>query len=158
MPFGIGSHPAFKWPLDAGVPREDHVLVFDQPEPAPTRLVQENLLRPETPETLGLPTGIMELRPRRFDRGAVVFDRLASMSAEYRSPTGRAVRMGWTGFRELAVWSPLNAGLLCIEPWRGLPAPYDWADDERNRPDLEHLGPGEERAYTLEIDLVPPNR
>lgn len=156
MPFGIGLHPAFKWPLDAGAPREEHVLVFDQPETARTRLVQENLLQPESMVANHLPTGVMELLPQRFDHGAIVFDGLQSVSAEYRSPTGRAVRLSWTGFRELGVWSPAEGELLCIEPWRGLPAPHDWADDERNRPDLEQLGPGQERTYTLRIELAPP--
>lgn len=155
MPFGIGLHPAFKWPLDDGVPKEEHVLVFDQPETAHIRLVRENLLQPKSMVADHLPAGVMKLLPQRFDHGAVVFDKLQSTSAEYRSPTGRSVRMSWTGFRELGVWSPVEGELVCIEPWRGLPAPHDWADDERNRPDLEQLGPGLERTYTLRIDLVP---
>lgn len=157
IPFGIGFHPAFKWPLEAGAAGDQHVLIFDRPESGPTRRTQENLLLPQLFAEPSLGDGRMTLGAERFSEGAIILESLHSSSVQYRSASGRAVRLSWNGFRELALWSPAEGGLLCIEPWRGLPAPRDWTGEEADRPDLEHLAPGGTRTYSYRIDMEAPS-
>ena len=155
-PFGIGSHPAFNWPLEPQSAAEEHVLTFDQPEPHATRRTRDNLLLPQSFADTSLAAGTMQLTPDRFADGAIILETLRSSSVQYRSPSGRAIHLNWTGFRQLALWSPNEGGFLCIEPWRGLPAPADWTGDERSRADLEHLLPNETRTYAYRIEIETP--
>src|SRR5688572_20509122 len=37
MPGSFGFHPAFRWPLRPDLPREQHEVRFERPEPAPIR-------------------------------------------------------------------------------------------------------------------------
>lgn len=121
MPFALGWHPAFAWPLESGTERESHTIEFDRIEPAPIRRVEDGLLCSEHFETVAVGTKL-DLLDRHFAPGAVVMDSLRSTSMTYSCPTGRSVRLEWTNFGSLAVWSPHDADLLCIEPWHGLPA------------------------------------
>jgi galactose mutarotase-like enzyme len=156
LPFGLGSHPAFNWPLDAGGATEDHTVIFDSEEPAPARRTQDNLLLADRFTNTGIVDRQLELTPERFAHGAIILDTMRSSALRYRSPSGRAVHLSWEKFRELALWSPHDGDFLCIEPWRGLPALQDWCGEEHDRPDLEHLPPGETRRYSYRIGLETP--
>lgn len=51
------------------------------------------------------------------------------------------------------LWSPFEGAFLCIELWRGLPALDGWAGGEHDRPDLDHLPPGEIRHYSYRMSI-----
>lgn len=155
-PFGIGSHPAFSWPLEPQTAAEEHMLIFDQPEPHPTRRTRDNLLLPECFADASLATGTIQLARDKFADGAIILEKVRSSSVQYRSPSGRGVHLSWSGFRQLALWSPNEGNFLCIEPWRGLPAPCDWTGEEKNRADLEHLLPDQTRTYAYRVDIETP--
>ncbi|MDP9936813.1 galactose mutarotase-like enzyme [Paenarthrobacter nicotinovorans] len=156
MPFGIGSHPAFAWPLDSAAAEKAHLLTFENAEPAPVRRTRENLLLPAVMDDTPVAAGEIQLDPVKFSDGAIILDALRSSAVRYGTPGGRAVRLSWTGFRELALWSPGDGAFLCIEPWRGLPAPQGWRGDEHDRTDLEHLAPQEARTYSYRIAIEAP--
>lgn len=44
LPAALGAHPAFRWPLADGIAKQDHRLVFAEPEPAPIRRIAGGLL------------------------------------------------------------------------------------------------------------------
>ncbi|WP_171027506.1 aldose 1-epimerase family protein [Pseudarthrobacter sp. NamE2] len=155
-PFGIGSHPAFKWPLDPAAAAEEHTVLFERPEPGNIRRTHDNLLLPEVFRNPSLASGQLKLGPEHFIEGAIILEALRSSALQYRSPSGRSIRLRWSGFTDLALWSPPKGRFLCIEPWRGLPAPRDWSGDEGSRPDLEHLSPKETRSYGYRIDIETP--
>ena len=48
LPASFGFHPAFRWPLPYGAPREAHEVRFEQHETAPIRRLVDGLLRWET--------------------------------------------------------------------------------------------------------------
>ena len=45
LPASLGGHPAFNWPLQAGLPKEAYGLTFSNEEPAPIRRVSGGLMR-----------------------------------------------------------------------------------------------------------------
>lgn len=49
MPFSLGFHPAFRWPLPGG--KGAHEVRFERPEPAPIRRLTDGLLDPQTFQT-----------------------------------------------------------------------------------------------------------
>lgn len=154
LPFALGSHPALSWPLEPGADPALHTVEFDQPEPAPVRRVQRTLLLPERFDT-PVDGAVLALRKSLFAADAIVMDAVASRGLTYRAPSGRALRLTWDGFDAITVWSPpAGAELLCLEPWRGLPSPPDFAGDFGDLPHLERLDPGEQRSYSYRLEPV----
>ena len=150
LPASLGAHPAFNWPLDPALPPEAHEIVFAAAEPAPIRRVRDGLLRPER-----LPTPVrgdrLALDPALFADDAVILEAPSSRSLRYGVPDGAALRIGWSGFRQLGIWSKPGAGFLCIEPWCGLASPEGFAGEFATKPHLLLIPPGEQArvSWTL---------
>jgi galactose mutarotase-like enzyme len=152
MPFALGSHPAFVWPLEEGQPRSMHQIRFDEPETAPVRRVVDNLL---TDERFDNPAWdhVMTLNDAWFTDGAVIMPEVASQGLVYSSGHGRQVRLTWEGFTGITLWSVPGAKFVCIEPWRGQPAPVDFVGQFAGKPGNVVLPPGgrEELSYRVEL-------
>ena len=152
MPFALGSHPAFVWPLETDQPRSMHQVRFDEPETAPARRVVDNLL---TDERLDNPAWdrVVTLNDAWFTEGAVIMTEVASRGLVYSSGAGRQVRMTWEGFTGITLWSVPGARFVCIEPWRGQPAPTDYVGQFAGKPGNVVVPPGgrEELSYAVEL-------
>lgn len=153
MPFALGSHPAFVWPLEADQPRSMHEICFDEPETEPIRRVADNLL---TADRFDNPASdrTMTLNDAWFAEGAVIMPKVASRGLVYSSGTGRQIRMTWDGFTGITVWSIPEAKFVCIEPWRGLPAPTDFSGQFAAKPGNVVLEPGGREELSYRIDLL----
>ncbi len=150
LPASLGAHPAFNWPLDPTLPAEAHEIVFASAEPAPIRRVRDGLLRPDR-----LPSPIrgdrLALDPALFLDDAVILEAPASRSLRYGVPGGAGLRIGWSGFRQLGIWSKPGAAFLCIEPWCGLASPEEFSGEFAAKPHLLLIPPGEQvrASWTL---------
>ncbi len=150
LPASLGAHPAFDWPLEPNLPPEAHEIAFETAEPAPIRRVRDGLLRPER-----LPTPIrgdrLALDPGLFLDDAVILEAPASRSLRYGVPGAAGLRIGWSGFRQLGIWSKPGAAFLCIEPWCGLSSPEDFTGEFASKPHLLLIPPGAEMraAWTV---------
>ena len=130
MPFSFGFHPALCWPLPYGQPRTDHVITFDQNEPAPMRRIDENgLVKPDA-----YPSPVvgraLRLRDELFIEDALIFDQIRSRRLRYGGKTGPFLDIGFPDTERLGVWTKPRADYICIEPWHG------WADLEGFEGDL----------------------
>ncbi|GGQ35812.1 aldose epimerase family protein [Streptomyces mutabilis] len=148
----LGLHPGFCRPLPGAASRAGHRIVFAEPETAPVRRVDADLL---TPESMPTPVRGRELLigDELFTDGALVFDVLRSRALTYTAPGTPELRLAWEGFEQLAVWAPLGAELLCIEPWYGLPAPADAPSPTAEGLGPLRLEPGEHRTFTMDITV-----
>lgn len=119
MPYCIGAHPAF-----ACSDISDYVLVFEQDE-----TVNSPVMNLET-RMWGDNNRIKRLKGSNrfklsyplFDNDCVYFDTIKSKSCSLVSEKdGSGVKVSWTGFETLGVWTPdhKNAPFICIEPWCG---------------------------------------
>ena len=155
LPASLGGHPAFNWPLQAGVPKESYALTFTNEELSPVRRVEGGLLLAATDPSPVRGT-VLPLSEALFTSDAVILDPVNSHGVRYAS-TNRAgpwLRMSWRGFRELGVWSkPTGAPFLCIEPWRGYASPKDFDGEFSDKPGLMHIAAGaeEELSYRIEV-------
>lgn len=155
MPASLGFHPAFRWPLPYGRPREDHAIRFDHPEPAPVRrLDADGLLRPDA-----LPTPVvgdtLALRDDLFDDDALILDRLDSRRVTYGATTGPRIAVRFDGMPTLGIWSkPGGAGFVCIEPWQGTADPAGSDGDLHDKPGMVVIAPGASRDFAMTIALV----
>ncbi|MCW2747759.1 MAG: aldose epimerase [Nocardioidaceae bacterium] len=153
LPASLGSHPAFAWPLDDSGARGEHWVDFASPDTGSFRRVDDNLLRPEKFPTLAR-DGRLILEEAYFDEGALIFEHVGFDALEYRAPSGRGIAMTWIGFEQITVWTPLTGDLMCIEPWRGLPAPGDFAGDFADKPDQFVVPPGQSRPFAYHLALL----
>jgi galactose mutarotase-like enzyme len=158
LPVSIGSHPAFAWPLGPNEEKTDHVVVFDDPEPAPIRRLDHTLVLPD-PEPTPFDGATLRLDPALFATDAIVMDRVASRGLRYLAPSGRGLRMTWDDvFDVFVVWSrPGGADLLCLEPCVGGAAPIDFAGDLRDKPGVRLVAPGETLRASYRIDPIVPS-
>ena len=158
MPFQLGSHPAFRWPLREDDEKDAYSVVFARPQAPHIRRVEQTLLRPEVHPSPITPEGVLPLKEDLFRDNAVVLDTLMGTELLYQSREGRGVRLTWDGFTQLAIWSPTTgAELLCIEPWRGLPAPLDAQGEFGDRPDVETVDPGRSTCFSYRVEPVGVN-
>ena len=130
MPFSFGFHPALRWPLPYGRLRADHVIIFDQPEPAPVRRIDQNGL--VTPDAYPSPVAVraLRLRDELFIEDALIFDQIRSRRLRYGAETGPCLTIGFPDTERLGLWTKPGADFICIEPWHG------WADLEGFQGDI----------------------
>lgn len=151
LPASLGAHPAFLWPLQDGVAKDAHELLFETDEPASIRRVEGGLLSPQ-PEPTPVEGRRLPLNEGLFTRDAVILDRPASRSVRYGAPGTPALTVSWEGFRELGIWSkPTGAPFLCIEPWHGHASPADFDGEFMDKPGLLHLAPSAMRELSYRI-------
>ena len=153
MPASIGAHPAFNWPLQPGLPKEDYRLTFSDNEIAPVRRLKDGLMRAK-PEPTPIQGKTLALSERLFDDDAVILDKVASRSVRYAAGRGPSIELAWDGFVELGVWSkPGGAPFLCIEPWHGYASPAEFDGEFAEKPGVMHLAPAETRSLSYRIRI-----
>jgi galactose mutarotase-like enzyme len=155
LPFSIGGHPAFCWPLTPGADQVDHHLIFAQPEPGPIRRLRHGLLQPDH-----FPTPIvgrnLPLNRELFDEDAVILDQVQSRSLRYLGPDGAGIELSWHGFTELGLWSRDGGDFLCIEPWAGYASPEDFDGDFEEKPGIIALPPQAVRTFGWQVKPISP--
>ena len=153
LPASFGAHPAFRWPLRAGVEKSAHTLTFAEAEPAPVRRLAEGLLRPERFPS-PVEGKVLRLDESLFAADALILDQVASQSVRFAAPGGPAIEVAWRGFRELGLWMRPPGEFLCIEPWHGLADPVGFGGDFSQKPGLLHVPPGGSAAAEWSVRLL----
>ncbi|MFD2647422.1 aldose 1-epimerase family protein [Devosia albogilva] len=149
MPFGIGFHPAFAWPLP-GAAGEHKVWLDNGGEPALVRL-SGGLVKPE-----GLPSpfrrGELTLAREMFEADAMLLPEGAGTGARYGTDATQ-VHLSWENLPNFAVWSKPGP-FVCLEPWHGTAAEVGGSDALEERPYTEVLGPGAVGRYAMRVEVV----
>jgi len=151
MPFGLGFHPAFLWPLP-GAAGQDHVITLDnQGEPGLVRL-ESGLI---SPAKLASPfkVGRLVLDHAMFEQDALIFPENAGKGLRYGVEGGPTMHFSFENLPNLALWQKPGAPFICIEPWHGMAAQKDGSKELAERPYSLTLPPGEigRFAFTVEI-------
>lgn len=151
MPFGIGFHPAFVWPLPGCEGLAHTVTLENGGEPDLVRL-SGGLVKPEA-----LPSpfrsGGLELDHDMFVADAMLFPDGAGAGLRYAAG-GKAIRFTWENLPNFALWSKPGAPFVCLEPWHGTAAEVGGSDELSERPYGDVLGPGATGRYSFRVELV----
>jgi galactose mutarotase-like enzyme len=148
MPASFGFHPAFRWPLPYGGPREAHVIRFEHEEPAPIRRPVDGLISRDT-EASPVQGQTLSLRDDLFETDAVVFDRLESRSVTYGAPSGGSIRVDFPEMPHMGIWTKPGAGFICIEPWQGYADPEGFEGEFAAKPGVVLIQPGVTRNFAV---------
>ncbi|MDS9469217.1 aldose 1-epimerase family protein [Paracoccus sp. MBLB3053] len=149
MPFQFGYHPAFCWPLPgaAGAP---HRLIFEDGQPLRMVHPGPDGLLIDDQHPVPAEAGVIELDPRLFANGALVFPEAAGRAFTYEGGEAR-MRMTTAGLPNFALWQKMGAPFLCLEPWQGMaPFPAQGAAIETRNYSLNLL-PQEERQFAMNL-------
>lgn len=151
MPFGIGFHPAFVWPLPGCEGLEHSVTLEHGGEPELARLSGGLLKR----DRLASPfrDGRLVLESSLFEVDAMIFPEGAGAGAVYAAGD-RAIRSTWENLPNFAIWSKPDAPFVCLEPWHGMAAEVGGSDELSERPYGEVLGPGASGRYSFRVELI----
>lgn len=151
MPFGIGFHPAFAWPLPgaAGAP---HGVELDEGGAPALHRLSGGLVDPRT-----LPSpfeaGRLTLDHSLFADDAMLFPDGAGAGLVYGPVEGPSVHFTWENLPNFALWTKPGAGFVCLEPWHGTAAEIGGSEELSERPYSELLGPGATARYSFRAEL-----
>lgn len=160
MPFSIGFHPGFAWPLPGGGAKHAHRVTFAKREPGPIRrLDADGLVRAYEDTKVG-EDGVLHLRESLFDADAMIWDQPTSRALTYEGGTTEgltapAVDLAYPDCPMLGIWQKPGANFICLEPWAGIADPSGFASDFREKPGVMELAPGEARDFAVSITIRP---
>lgn len=153
LPFSIGFHPGFAWPLPFGGAKEDHAIMFDDAEPQDIRRLDRDGLVARS-EPTPIDGRCLALRGELFEEDAIVWDRLASRAVTYGAPGAPRLRIAFPDAEYLGVWQKPGARYICIEPWNGIADPAGFSGDLREKPGVMLLAPGASRSFRMDVTLL----
>lgn len=153
MPASFGFHPAFRWPLPYGRPREDHRIYFARTEKAPIRRLNGDGLIEHESQPSPVDGRELMLNDELFTHDALVFDQLASRSLTYSASDGPVLSIAFSDMPQLGLWTKPKAGFICIEPWQGIADLAGFEGDIRDKPGIVEIAAGATREFSMSVTL-----
>lgn len=154
LPFSIGAHPAFVWPLPGAAGKATHRLTFERAETGPVYRPGAEGLLGATPEAWPGKDRDLALDEALFARGALVLLAPTSQHVRFDAPGASGIEVAWDGFAELGIWMKPGADFLCIEPWAGHADIAGQEGDYRRKRGIRFLAPGESRSFRHRVTLL----
>lgn len=114
MPFSIGAHPAIALPGEF----ENYALKFEKKETLKYSLLENDLISNKTKQ-LETIEGQVQLNYPLFENDALIFKSLESKSLTILENNTPYVKVDFTDFPSLGIWTKEKAPFICIEPWFG---------------------------------------
>ena len=151
MPFGIGFHPAFAWPLP-GAEGQSHVVALDEGGAPALHRLSGGLVEP-TALPSPFEEGRLVLNHDLFKADAMLFPEGAGAGLRYGPAAGPSVHFTWENLPNFALWTKPGAGFICLEPWHGTAAEVGGSEELSERPYSELLGPGATARYSFRAEL-----
>lgn len=157
MYFGLGGHPGFNVPLDAGLRFADYRLRFGAPC-APVRVgFSEDCFVNGADAPFPLEDGcVLPLAHNLFDEDAIVLRDMARQVTLEAPGGAHSVTVSFPDMPYLGIWHwpKTDAPYVCIEPWRSLPSRQGETAVLERQEDLVTLAPGETyiNRWTIRAD------
>ncbi|UVC09617.1 aldose 1-epimerase family protein [Rhizobium sp. TH2] len=152
LPFGLGFHPAFAWPLPGAEGREHTVVLDNKAEPPLVRI--DNGLR--KPGSLASPfkAGQLVLNHSYFEEDAMIFPEGAGAGLTYAADGGPSLHFTFENLPNLALWTKPGAPFICVEPWHGTAPEIGASAEIADRPYSLELAPGKSVKFAFSVEVV----
>jgi galactose mutarotase-like enzyme len=151
----LGAHPAFRWPLVPGVPKEAHRLVFEKAEMPFLPVLDAKGLMGAGNQPSPLKNRELPLREEVFGEDALIFNPVESRFVRYSAPGTPTLEVAWEGFPHLGIWSKPGADFICIEPWRGFASPASFEGEFQEKPGVFPVGAGATVTSAFTVRVLP---
>ncbi|MEC4003767.1 aldose 1-epimerase family protein [Flavobacterium sp. SUN052] len=114
IPFSIGAHPAFALPTNF----ENYSLEFEAQETLECFTLENDLVSDKTFE-INLTDKKLPLTYSTFQNDALIFKALKSREITILENDLPKLKVAFEDFKNLGIWTKINAPFICIEPWLG---------------------------------------
>lgn len=151
LPFGIGFHPAFLWPLPGADGKPHEVILDNGGEPGVIQL--EGGLIGRTLPTSPFKAGRLTLKPDLFANDALIFPEDAGTGLTFQAEDGPSLHFTFENLPNIALWQKPGAPFLCIEPWHGMAAHAGGTAELVERPYTVALPAGEEMRFGFTVEI-----
>ena len=152
MPFGLGYHPAFLWPLP-GAQGKPHTVTLDNgAEPLLTRLEDGLVMQDRQPSPFT--SGRLTLAYELFETDAMIFAEGAGEGLTYAAEDGPSLKFTFANLPNLALWQKPGAPFLCVEPWHGTAAEAQGSAEMAKRPYTTILPAGEKASFAFSVEII----
>jgi galactose mutarotase-like enzyme len=148
MPYALGLHPGFVWPLAAGRAEEHSVSFSSDVSPFVPVIVPGGLFS-ERRRQVPLEGRVLRLSPDLFANEAHCFLDLDSPLVLYQNGKGQGIEVAADNFPHVALWTRPGAPYLCIESWTGYGDPEGFEGDIFTKPSMRVLSPGEAARHRV---------
>lgn len=157
MYFGVGGHPGFYVPMDAGTKFEDWYLEFETKQDVKRVEMSENVLVTERLLDFPLEAGVkLPLEHHLFDHDAIVLTNVSPCVSLKSDKSHRAVRVEYPDMPYVGFWHmpKTDAPYICIEPWSSLPSREGIVEDLATQPSLISLDGGCDYKNEWSIEII----
>jgi galactose mutarotase-like enzyme len=154
MPASFGYHPAFRWPLPYGQPRESHFVEFAEDEPAAVRRLDADGLLTPARHRSPIAGRRLALADSLFNDDALIFDAIRSRSVLYGAEDGPRLHVGYANAPYFGVWSKPHAQFICLEPWHGIADLAGFSGDFTTKTGIFMVAPGSAVPIEMQISLL----
>ena len=156
MFFGLGGHPGFRVPLEAGKEFTDYRLTFAQPCQPSQVLLSDSYMLSGHEAAYPLENGVdLPLRHELFDHDAIILKNFARSLTLSAGEGTRGLTLTCPKMRYMGIWHQpkTDAPYVCLEPWVSLPSRENVVEDLSQQFDLISLAPRQryENRWTVTI-------
>jgi galactose mutarotase-like enzyme len=151
MPFGLGFHSAFVWPLP-GADGQPHGVTLDNGGEPPLVRLEGGLVKPGT-QPSPFKAGHLVLDHAMFDADAMIFPEGSGTGLSYGVENGPALAFHFENLPNLALWTKPGGPFLCVEPWHGTAAELGGSRELAARPYSTTLAPGATARFAFTVEL-----
>ena len=155
MIFGLGGHPGFNVPLEAGKVFSDYRLRFGAPcDPVRVGFSADCFVNGQD-KPFALKENCLPLSHDLFDDDAIVLRDMAREVTLEPIGGGRSVTVSYPDMPYLGIWHwpRTDAPYVCIEPWSSLPAKAGETTVFEKQEDLIHLPEGKTYRNTWTVRI-----
>lgn len=163
LPYSIGLHPGFCWPIGGLRPGEPlafaqagHWVQFEKPETAQVPVIVTGGLQSAARREVPLQGQRLALDPSLFTSDALIFENARSRRVRFGNDR-ESLAFGFENYPTIVLWMRPGAAFLCIEGWNGSGDPEGFTGDLDEKPGITLLPPGAKasHAMTFVADLAP---
>ncbi|NSZ17494.1 aldose 1-epimerase family protein [Agrobacterium vitis] len=151
MPYGLGFHPAFLWPLP-GADGKPHTITLDNGAEPPLLRLGGGLLAEEARPS-PFHAGRLVLDKSQFEEDAMIFPEGAGTKLTYRAEDAASLHFHFENLPNLALWQKPGAPFICIEPWHGMAARHGKSGELVERPYTVILAPGDSARHGFTVTV-----
>jgi galactose mutarotase-like enzyme len=152
MPYAIGVHPGFAWPLASS--KAPHAIAFEAPERPEVPVITADGLFSAQKRPVPLKERTVHLTPALFANEALCFLNAASRTLFYDNGAGQGLLLSMRNFPHVALWARPPAPFLAIEAWTGHGDPEDFDGDLFEKPSMIVLRPGARARHAVRYDFL----
>ena len=155
MPFGLGSHPAFKIDQD-DLKKGNYYLEFEEEETRAHFLyLIDGLVVTEYAKNILENDKIISLDEHTFDNDAIIVKGIQNkiISLKNKRTKKTILTMDFNGWQYLGIWSKPGAPFICLEPWMSTADRINSSEVFVKKPDMLVLSPREEFENKFSVEF-----